>query len=285
MLVSPSGPGSADWTPASQSTQRPPILVHRDKNKTPEDKLSSLEDAARDNPVLGGAGSAAPPCGWPRDCRAASPSSSNPPVPPSPPPPPPLPHPSPPPCPQAFDALSRFPPDASFVTITDSGCSCLRAPGHPAGTASRWRRSHPHPSRSLCPGPQPRPAALWRRHSWSTAVLGDCFLSAAVIMGNFLSATQKLKPKQHREGSSRSWCTRQARGRGPGVEGRRSPQALGVRSSQNRLTGYKSPSLDAACSVLRWQRNLCPLEAAREGGEEGEATALARPPRRELLLF
>lgn len=60
-------------------------------------------------------------------------------------------------------------------------------------------------------------------------------------MGNFLSATQKLKPKHHREGSNRSCCTRRAgTALGAGVWGRgwredenlgRSvPQPLGVQS-------------------------------------------------------
>lgn len=46
--------------------------------------------------------------------------------------------------------------------------------------------------------------------AWEAATAGSrvCavrrFLSEAVIMGNFLTATQKLKPKQHREGRSHS---------------------------------------------------------------------------------
>lgn len=58
------------------------------------------------------------------------------------------------------------------------------------------------------------------------------------------------------------------------------PQALGVQSSQNRVTGDRSPSLDADCSVPRYQRSRCPLEATREEGKEGETFALTRllPP-------
>lgn len=99
--------------------------------------------------------------------------------------------------------------------------------------------------------PQPRPAVRRRRHSWSAAVLGDRFLSAAVIMGNFLSATQKLKPKHHREGSNRSCCTRRA-GTALGAEawglgwredenlGRSVPQPLGVQGSEIRGIGDRS---------------------------------------------
>lgn len=224
-------------------------------------------------PSTRGAGSVAPPSGRTRNCRAVSlsllfplisfifsPSSTSSllfltlllyPV------------------PMPFDILSRFHQTPRLSLLT-AGASDTRAT--PRGTASRWSRCNTHPL-PLRPGPQPRPAALWRLHSWSTAVHGDCFLSVAVIMGNFLSATQKLKPKQHREGGSRSWCTRQARGRGPGVEGGRSPEGdlclwlseCGV--PKIRVTGCKSRSLDAACSVLRCQRNLCPLGAAQEGGE------------------
>lgn len=142
------------------------------------------------------------------------------------------------PVPQAFSTPSRFPLKLWLVPSP--------ARGHSAGERSRVDPA-PAPS-GLSPA---RPAVRRRRHSWSAAVLGDRFLSAAVIMGNFLSATQKLKPKHHREGSNHSCCTRRsgtALGAGAwGLEwredenlGRSVPQPLGVRGSEIRGIGDRS---------------------------------------------
>ena len=58
--------------------------------------------------------------------------------------------------------------------------------------------------------PNPRPLQPLPSGAWEAATAGSrvCamrrFLSETVIMGNYLTATQKLKPKQHREGRSHS---------------------------------------------------------------------------------
>lgn len=106
----------------------------------------------------------------------------------------------------------------------------------------RWRQSlPPHLSGALWEGPGPGGPCSPSTASPSAALCEAAraggrprtqrrLLSEAVIMGNFLTATQKLKPKQHREGRSHSsW-------RAPGQLGR------GWGSSPGQVGGARAPA-------------------------------------------